>query len=290
MSLRETIDWLIATERLAIDFYDNVVENFITDKEWSAFFRHMLIEERLHEEVMVKASKYIAEHMSPPPAISVDEETREKIAAPFVRSSELLSTGNFSKEDIIDCLVRAEFSEWNDIFLYVLKSLREEKEFMPVLARMDRHLNEIEKFVESLPEGRKYLHIIKSLPRVWTKHILIIDDELPILEFLGKLFVHEGHVETARNGKEGLQKLKGGYFDVIISDIDMPVMSGIEFYTEASAMDPEVGKRLLFVSGLLKSEHSEFIRRNNLRYMSKPAPIKEIVKSVSELLHKTDTD
>lgn len=287
MSLAELIEWLVTTERLAIGFYGKAAEAFQTDERWSEFFRHLLGEERWHEEVMVRASKYVADHAAPAPAIFVDEETREKIVAPFVKSGELLSAGNVGKEDIIDCLARAEFSEWNDIFVYVVKSLREEKEFMSVAARMDGHLREIEQFMRSLPEGRRYLHVIKSLPRVWKQHILVIDDDLPILEFLRRLLEHEGRVETARNGREALRKLEEKYFDVIISDIDMPVMNGIEFYSQASAADPGIGKRFIFVSGFWKSEHTEFVRKNDLKYLTKPVPIREIVKTVSEILHKT---
>jgi CheY-like chemotaxis protein len=240
-----------------------------------------------HAEVIARASEHLEQHIAQPLPISVDDETRENIKATFSRSSELLSAGNFNKENIMDWLARAEFSEWNDIFIYIVKSLREEKELMPTVAKIDGHLREIEEFMESSPEGRKHLHIIRSLPRVWKEHILIINGDFPGLEFLKKLLEHEGRVETARNGREGLQKVKGEYFDVIVSDMDMPVMNGIEFYRQASAIDPEIGKRIVFFSDFSNRDYTDFIRENNLKHLIKPAPIREIVGKVSEILRKT---
>ena len=287
MGLKETIDWLLTIEHLACAFYGEVAEGFKKDEKISKFFRLLSGEEAWHAKVMESASEYLVQHTAPPFSISVDDETKEKIEIPFAKNRDLLSAGNFSRGSIMDCLATTEFSEWNDIFIYAMNSLKEEREFMPVVAKMHGHLREIEQFMESLPEGRKHLYIIKSLPRVWKEHILIIDDDQPIIEFLKKLFEHEGDVETAQNGREGLQKIKDKYFDVIISDIDMPVMDGIEFYSQASAYDPQIGKRVIFFSGFSKGEHTDFIRKNNLKYLIKPAPIREIVKKVSEILYKT---
>jgi CheY-like chemotaxis protein len=285
--MRETIDWLLTIERLAGAFYREVAEGFKEDEKISKFFRHLSGEEAWHAKVMESASEYLVQHIAPPFSISVDDETKEKIEAPFFKNRELLSAGNFSRGSVMDCLATTEFSEWNDIFIYAINSLKEEREFTPVVAKMHGHLREIEQFMESLPEGRKHLYIIKSLPRVWKEHILIVDDDLPIVEFLKKLLEHEGHVETAQNGREGLQKIKEKYFDVIISDIDMPVMDGLEFYSQASAYDPQIGKRIMFFSGFSTREHTDFMRKNNLKYLIKPAPIRDIVNKVSEILHKT---
>lgn len=268
-------------------FHSEVAEGFKEDEKFSAFFRHLSGEEAWHAEVMVSALEYLVRHISPPFAISVDDVTREKIEIPFIRNREMLSAGNFSRGNVMDCLATTEFSEWNDIFIYVVKSLREEREFMPVVAKMHGHIKEITDFLESSPEGRNHAYIIKSLPRVWKENILIIDDDVPIADFLRKLFEYDGNVEIAKNGMEGLQKIKEKYFDVIISDISMPVMDGIEFYSKASAYEPEIGKRIVFFSGFLKREHTDFVRKNNLKYLIKPAPIRDIVNKVSEIMGKT---
>lgn len=61
------------------------------------------------------------------------------------------------------------------------------------------------------------------------KNILVIDDEELVIESLKKLLRREGYeVTIAESGKEALQKIKDINFDLIVSDIRMPGMDGIE--------------------------------------------------------------
>ena len=60
-------------------------------------------------------------------------------------------------------------------------------------------------------------------------HILIVDDEKHIQEMISRNFRFEGYsVTTASNGEEALEVLKKHRIEVVISDIKMPVMDGIE--------------------------------------------------------------
>jgi two-component system chemotaxis sensor kinase CheA len=67
------------------------------------------------------------------------------------------------------------------------------------------------------------------------KRLLVIDDTPFFLETVKRYLTAEGHeVETAANGREGLAMLSAGRpFDLIVSDIEMPVMDGWEFAREA---------------------------------------------------------
>jgi CheY-like chemotaxis protein len=57
-------------------------------------------------------------------------------------------------------------------------------------------------------------------------------------------------VVTARNGREAMTRLdRGERFDVILSDVMMPVMSGIELLEELARTVPEQADRLIFISG-----------------------------------------
>jgi CheY-like chemotaxis protein len=120
--------------------------------------------------------------------------------------------------------------------------------------------------------------------------MLIIDDDAPLAQFLTRLFSDDAQIETACNGSEGLEKVKEKYFDVIISDMQMPVMDGMEFYRRAAAYDPLIGQRTLFFTGTTKPEVAEFFRKNSLRYLMKPAGIREIVKKVAEIMPDVDKE
>lgn len=61
------------------------------------------------------------------------------------------------------------------------------------------------------------------------KKILIIEDEIKIARFLELELIHEGYkVEQCHDGREGLKKAQEGNFDLIILDIMLPHMNGME--------------------------------------------------------------
>lgn len=67
--------------------------------------------------------------------------------------------------------------------------------------------------------------------------ILTLDDDIIFCEFIHDVLVHDGHsVVTAYNGEEGLFRLTRQTFDLVLTDIDMPVMDGLEFLRRARAM------------------------------------------------------
>ena len=70
------------------------------------------------------------------------------------------------------------------------------------------------------------------------KSVLLVDDARTILLSVGDIFKKENFkVETASNGKEALALLNQGLKpDLIISDVNMPVMNGIEFVREARSL------------------------------------------------------
>ena len=159
----------------------------------------------------------------------------------------MLPDKKLTKKDLVDRLVTIEFAECNDIFLYVVNSLRNEShEFKEVGAQIRDHLQHIERFLESLPGCQEYLALIRHIPSVWEGKILIVEDMDYISQFLEAVLASEGSVEMAGNGAEGLRKLSKTQFDVVVSDVDMPMVSGIEFYEQAAKKRPEDRREVPF--------------------------------------------
>ena len=72
-------------------------------------------------------------------------------------------------------------------------------------------------------------------------NLLIVDDELGMRQFLTHLFQREGHtVRAASNGNEAIGLLKQGPADLIVSDVRMPDMNGIELLRSARQLFPNV--------------------------------------------------
>src|SRR5690349_6423761 len=72
-------------------------------------------------------------------------------------------------------------------------------------------------------------------------NLLIVDDELGMRQFLTHLFQREGHtVQVASSGREAMQKLREQPADLILSDVRMPDMGGIELLRAARELLPTV--------------------------------------------------
>ena len=69
----------------------------------------------------------------------------------------------------------------------------------------------------------------ETLPMKRAKHVLVVDDSITVREVECRLLQNKGYiVDTAVNGIDGLNALRVGSYDLLITDIDMPRMNGIE--------------------------------------------------------------
>ncbi len=124
-----------------------------------------------------------------------------------------------------------------------------------------------------------------ALPPSDQRHALVVDDDSIITRLLSIFLGQIMPVETAVNGNEALQKVRQQHYDVIVSDIEMPVLNGIDFYRHAALSDPSIRDRFLFISGSVE-EYEGFFRENNLRYYPKPVSFDELKDAVVEILRQ----
>jgi CheY-like chemotaxis protein len=69
--------------------------------------------------------------------------------------------------------------------------------------------------------------------------ILIVDDDVMMLTILSKALGKEGYdVYVAKNGTEGLGQVRGGRFDLVVSDINMPDINGLDVLREIKLISP----------------------------------------------------
>lgn len=116
------------------------------------------------------------------------------------------------------------------------------------------------------------------------RRILIIDDEHIILELLEVILSREGYaVDCATNGMEGLKMTCSSKYDIIISDIDMPVMNGIEFCRRLIEKTPSIKQRILFVTGSESRETDMFLKETGVGCLLKPFKTINLLKAVNEI-------
>jgi CheY-like chemotaxis protein len=119
------------------------------------------------------------------------------------------------------------------------------------------------------------------------KRILVIDDEDLIREVVKEMLEAEGYVVSmAANGKEGLRLYQKELPDLIITDIFMPEMEGLETIRELQRDSPEV--KIIAISGGGEKGMLSFLtyakRFGALRTLEKPFAREELLTTVRELL------
>jgi CheY-like chemotaxis protein len=285
--MREIAEWLLSIEHEAGGVYKEAYSFFKDDDKLRSFLKHLSDDEALHFHIMGSAAEHFSKEERPSP-ITVDDETRKKIEAPLLEIGKMLSEKSLTKEDMFKYIVAIEYSEFNDIFLYVIDILKESTyEFSYGASKIQHHLNYIENFMRSMPEAKKHLDEINKLPPIWEKRILLVDDMLPVIHLLKAVLEKEGSIETANNGKEAVEKSSKQYFDLIVTDIQMPFMNGIDFFRKLSEKDPKIRKNFVFFTGKPTRKDEEFIKKNDLRLLRKPSSIKEIRQVAHEILSRT---
>lgn len=101
-------------------------------------------------------------------------------------------------------------------------------------------------------------------------NILIIDDESGILETLSILLKNSGfEVETAQGGKVGLETLKASLPDIVLTDIRMPQVTGIDILEAARDLDPEMPVILMTAQATLQSA-IQAVNQGGFYYIQKP--------------------
>lgn len=113
--------------------------------------------------------------------------------------------------------------------------------------------------------------------------ILVIDDLPAIRDLVVDILTNQGYeVEIATNGMEGLKMTEEKAYDLIISDLNMPVMGGIEFYTRLLEEKPFMKQRVLFITGNKDRETDIFLKETGARYLIKPFKTVDLLKAVNE--------
>ncbi|HEV8336425.1 MAG TPA: ATP-binding protein [Candidatus Polarisedimenticolia bacterium] len=119
-----------------------------------------------------------------------------------------------------------------------------------------------------------------------TARILVVDDEASIVDILYDVLRLDGHqIETALNGRLALRKLQQQPFDVIISDLRMPGMSGQELFEQMKEMNSALLSRIIFTTGDVASQDTQgFLEKSGSPYLQKPFDLNEVRRLVQEML------
>ena len=217
-----------------------------------------------------------------------DEDFRHKILAPIVNAQHLLNRGELSQREMVDVIAEIEFSEWNEVFVYAIDATKVlVEEFQNAASEIDQHRIHIQEYISALPDGESLLQKVRRLKPVSNKRVLIVEDNVAVARMLEVLTMDDAEVILARDGEEGLSHIQEGSFDLIVSDVIMPKMGGIEMYKKALSIDPTLEGHFIFFTGTEDPEELNFLQSSNVRVLPKPSPVKLICQVIDQVLAKS---
>ncbi len=110
--------------------------------------------------------------------------------------------------------------------------------------------------------------------------ILIIDDEKAIRKTLTEILSFEGYkIDEAADGEEGLKCFKERTYDVVLCDIKMPKLDGIEFLQKASEHNPDVP--IIMISGHGNIETAvEAVKKGAYDFIQKPPDLNRLLITI----------
>ena len=118
-------------------------------------------------------------------------------------------------------------------------------------------------------------------------NILVIDDEKSIRSTLQEILEYEKHtVSLANNGKEGLEQFENNKFDVVLCDIKMPEMDGIEVLGKIMEISPEVS--VIMISGHGNIDTAvDSIKKGAFDFIEKPLDLNRLLITIRNAMDKS---
>ena len=124
----------------------------------------------------------------------------------------------------------------------------------------------------------------QTAKRKFRAKILIVDDKEQMRDVLRKFLTAEGYtVETAENGRDALAKFAGNKFELVLSDIKMPLMDGSELLAEILKINPQAIVILMTAFGSIEAAVAA-IKLGATDYVSKPFQMEDVLFRISRAL------
>jgi two-component system cell cycle sensor histidine kinase/response regulator CckA len=123
-------------------------------------------------------------------------------------------------------------------------------------------------------------------PPLDSQAVLIVEDEAALASAMAEAFMDAGYlVDRAGDGEEALARLEGGHYDLIISDLKMPRMDGIQLFGVVRERHPDVTGRIMFVTGdVIGTDAERFLADSQCRWLAKPFRLSELLRLAKEVM------
>ena len=117
------------------------------------------------------------------------------------------------------------------------------------------------------------------------KRILVAEDEPALAQLLNSLLTPlKAHVVQVNNGLEALASAQQGQWDLIISDIQMPGMTGIELHQSLASGDSALANRMILITGSTWAQRETLLPKSNAQLLYKPFSRNELLDAISRAI------
>lgn len=121
------------------------------------------------------------------------------------------------------------------------------------------------------------------------KTILVIEDDLDVLSMMVKHLEHMGYVViTATDGMEGLKKLNSEEYDLVITDIVMPYVSGVGVVSEVKAKRPQIP--VIAITGFGEEPEAVAMEKKADKVLAKPVRMSALKEYIADLLANSERE
>ena len=116
--------------------------------------------------------------------------------------------------------------------------------------------------------------------------VLVVEDEPALAAVVSEALTDAGFVvDRAGDGEEALSRVGTKAYDLIVCDLKMPKVDGMRFYEALSASEPDMARRVIFVTGdVAGTEAEKFLQESGCRWLAKPFRLGDLLRTAREIL------
>jgi diguanylate cyclase (GGDEF)-like protein len=130
------------------------------------------------------------------------------------------------------------------------------------------------------------MHQREQKPRLASQNILVVDDEQQVCDLLAEALTYMGHrVVTAKDGVDAVEKMDGTYFSIVVTDMDMPRMDGMELIRHL--IKDRDGVDVIAITGhTMKYKYTDVIAAGAADFITKPFTLNELEAKLNRLIRE----
>ncbi|MCJ7515597.1 MAG: response regulator, partial [Dehalococcoidia bacterium] len=127
---------------------------------------------------------------------------------------------------------------------------------------------------------------VKKSKKAGRARILVVDDEQVVRDVVNRVLTGEGYkVETVDNAADALKKIESKRYKLILVDIKMPGMNGVELYKRIQKIDKPLARRVAFITGdVMGADTEKFLSETKVAHIDKPFDAEQLSREVQRAL------